>query len=35
LRQRASLPPKTRSWLRSALAWAEDVSGIPGVDGQP
>jgi hypothetical protein len=35
LRQRASLPPKTRSWLKSALAWAQDVSGIPGVDGQP
>src|SRR5215813_13102759 len=31
LRQRASLPPKTRSWLKSALAWAQNVSGIPGV----
>ena len=35
LRQRASLPPKTRSWLKSALAWAQNVSGIPGVEGQP
>ena len=35
LRQRAMLPPKTRSWLKSALAWAQNVSGIPGVEGQP
>ena len=35
LRQRASLPPKTRSWLKSALTWAQNVSGIPGVEGQP
>jgi hypothetical protein len=35
LRQSASLPPKTRSWLKSALAWAQNVSGIPGFEGQP
>ena len=35
LRQRGSLPPKTRSWLKSALAWAQNVSDIPGVEGQP
>ena len=35
LRQRALLAPKTRSWLGSALAWAQNVSGIPGVEGQP
>jgi hypothetical protein len=35
LRQRASLAPKTRSWLKSALAWAQNVSGIPGAEGQP
>ena len=35
LRQRASLPPKTRSWLKSALPWSQNVSGIPGVEGQP
>ena len=35
LRQRALLPPKTRSWLKSALAWAQNVSGIPGVEAQP
>ncbi len=35
LHQRALLAPKTRSWLGSALAWAQNVSGIPGVEGQP
>ena len=35
LRQRASLPPKTRSWLKSALAWAQNVGAIPAVGGQP
>jgi hypothetical protein len=35
LRQRASLSPKARTWLKSALAWAQNVSGIPGVEGQP
>jgi hypothetical protein len=35
LRERALLPPKTRSWLKSALAWSQNVSGVPGVEGQP
>ena len=29
LKQRADLPPKLRIWCRSALAWAQDVSGVP------
>ena len=34
LDQRAQLPPKRRIWCKSALAWAQDVSGVPGVEGQ-
>jgi hypothetical protein len=34
LRQRAQLPPQRRIWCSSALAWSQDVSGIPGVDRQ-
>ncbi|MDB5892856.1 MAG: aldehyde-activating protein [Rhodoferax sp.] len=34
LAQRAQLPPKHRIWCRSALAWAQDVSGVPGQDTQ-
>ena len=34
LAQRAELPPKRRLWCNSALAWAQDVSGVPGVDRQ-
>jgi hypothetical protein len=29
LEQRADLPPKKRIWCRSALSWAQDVSGVP------
>jgi hypothetical protein len=29
MRQRASLPPKKRTWCRSALPWSLDVSGLP------
>jgi hypothetical protein len=34
LRQRAQLPPKRRIWCKSALEWAQNVSGIPGIEGQ-
>jgi hypothetical protein len=34
LRQRAQLPPKRRIWCKSALAWAQDVSAVPGMEGQ-
>jgi hypothetical protein len=29
LKQRAQLPPKKRIWCKSALGWAQDVSGVP------
>ena len=29
LKQRALLPPKRRIWCRSALDWAQNVSGVP------
>ena len=34
LKQRADLPPKKRIWCRSALGWAQNVSGIPAIDRQ-
>jgi hypothetical protein len=34
LKQRTELPPKKRNWLRSALAWAQNVSVVPGKDTQ-
>ena len=34
LAQKAQLPPKRRIWCRSALAWAQNVSVIPGIEGQ-
>ena len=34
LRQKAQLPPKRQIWCKSALKWAQDVSGVPGIDGQ-
>ena len=34
IRQRAQLPPQRRIWCSSALAWSQDVSGVPGVDRQ-
>jgi hypothetical protein len=34
LRQKAQLAPKKRIWCRSALAWAQNVSAIPGIDHQ-
>jgi hypothetical protein len=34
LRQRAELPPRKRIWCKSALAWSQDVSRIPAIDGQ-
>ena len=34
LKQRAQLPPKKRIWCKSALSWAQDVSGVPGIEGQ-
>ncbi|APW39138.1 aldehyde-activating protein [Rhodoferax koreense] len=30
LAERAQLPPQTRIWCRSALAWGQDVSVVPG-----
>lgn len=34
LKQRAELPPKRRVWCKSALPWAQDVSGIPAFERQ-
>ena len=34
LKQRAELPPRKRIWCKSALAWGQDVSGVPGIDRQ-
>lgn len=34
LAQKAQLPPQRRIWCRSALPWAQNVSAIPGIDGQ-
>lgn len=31
LTQRADLPPKRQIWMESALAWAQDISEVPGV----
>lgn len=30
LAQRAQLPPKRRTWCRSALPWSQDIRSIPG-----
>ena len=34
LTQRAQLPPKKRIWQKSALEWAQNVSGVPAMEGQ-
>jgi len=34
LDERAQLPPRQRIWCASALAWAQDVSGVAGVPRQ-
>ena len=34
LEQKAQLPPRRRIWCTSALDWAQNVSTIPGIDGQ-
>lgn len=34
LAQKALLPPKRRIWCKSALAWAQDISAVPGIEGQ-
>ena len=34
LKQRAQLPPKKRNWLSSAMAWAQNVSVLPGKETQ-
>jgi hypothetical protein len=34
LEQRAQLAPKRQIWCRSAMEWAGDIEGIPGVDKQ-
>ena len=31
LKQSADLPPKRQIWMESALPWAHDISGVPGV----
>jgi hypothetical protein len=31
LKQAASLPPKRQIWTESALPWARDITGVPGV----
>jgi hypothetical protein len=31
LKQAASLPPKRQIWTESALPWAHDITGVPGV----
>ena len=33
LDQRAQLPPQRRIWCKSALGWAQNVSGVPGSEG--
>jgi hypothetical protein len=35
LEQRRALPPRAQVWCRSRLDWLDDLSGIPGFDGQP
>lgn len=32
LKQRRQLPPRRRIWCRSALDWAQNVSGVPAVE---
>lgn len=34
LAQKADLPPKRRIWCKSALAWSQNVSMVPGIEGQ-
>jgi len=34
LQQRHQLSPRKRIWCRSALEWAQNVSGVPGREGQ-
>jgi hypothetical protein len=34
LKQRAQLPPKRQIWRKSALPWGQNVSGVPGIEGQ-
>jgi hypothetical protein len=34
LKQRHQLPPKKRVWCKSALEWAQNVSGMPGQETQ-
>jgi hypothetical protein len=29
LKQRAELPPKRQIWCKSAVAWGQDVTGLP------
>jgi hypothetical protein len=31
LKQAANLPPQRQIWMESALPWAHDISGVPGV----
>ncbi|WP_418116559.1 GFA family protein [Variovorax sp. 375MFSha3.1] len=35
LAQRALLAPRHRIWCRSALAWSENLSGLPAADAEP
>jgi hypothetical protein len=34
LAQRAHLPPKSRIWCKSAVAWSQDIGALPGTQGQ-
>ena len=34
LKERAPLAPRRQIWRKSALGWAQNVSGVPGVDRQ-
>ena len=34
LKQRALLPPRRQIWHKSAIAWAQNVSDVPAVEGQ-
>jgi len=34
LAQKAQLPPKRRIWCKSALPWSQDISSVPGIEGQ-
>jgi hypothetical protein len=34
LAQKALLPPRRQIWCKSALAWGQNISSVPGIEGQ-